>query len=171
MMMMMRNFDFNERSKERDGMGKSYQSEEERGAGNPGVIGSGSSSILPRQDQTASSHPRGSRFFPTKDNQNIGKDSSRPGSLSPPPPTMEGHPAYEGDVMHPHVSLPKPHPIVKLPPAMIGGHSGPSQPESVWAKARQAREFSLGAQQMPPSAHEAHGRVSELTRLRVELAL
>lgn len=69
----------------------------------------------------APSQPRPSRFFPSRDVRNESyalPEPSRPQSPSPPPPTMEDHPAYEGDVAHPHVSLPRPQPVVKLPPAM-----------------------------------------------------
>ncbi|KAK3391106.1 hypothetical protein B0H63DRAFT_132086 [Podospora didyma] len=38
-------------------------------------------------------------------------------SPSPPPPDMAGHPAFDGDVTHPLVSLPPPQPRVRLPPA------------------------------------------------------
>lgn len=49
----------------------------------------------------------------------------RPGSPTPPPPTMAGHPAYDGDSAHPHVSLPRPPPVVKLPPATVLAPIGP----------------------------------------------
>lgn len=94
----------------------------------PGVIGSGSNAIL-QSKQGTPSQPRTSRFFPSRDvrveNQTL-PVLSRPQSPSPPPPTMEDHPVYEGNVKHPHVSLPRPHPVVKLPPAMAppaGQHS------------------------------------------------
>ncbi|KAI9836557.1 MAG: hypothetical protein M1819_001189 [Sarea resinae] len=71
--------------------------------------------------------PRGSRFFP-----HAGDSPQAPNGpaaiahtytspASPPPPDSTSHPAYEGDVSHPLVSLPmlKPKPIVKLPPAAI----------------------------------------------------
>ncbi|KAL6860603.1 hypothetical protein ACO1O0_004631 [Amphichorda felina] len=99
-----------------------------------GVIGSGSSSVLSQGGQGASSQGRtSSRFFPVKDVRGDGLSGprSRAQSPTPPPPTMEGHPAYEGNTGHPHVSLPKPpkpQPIVKLPPAMSASHS---QPESI----------------------------------------
>ncbi|PNY23514.1 Uncharacterized protein TCAP_06556 [Tolypocladium capitatum] len=98
---------------------------------NAGVIGSGNSSILSQTGSGAPSKSRASRFFPTKDSRyemGSAAEPSRPASPSPPPPTMEGHPAYEGDVMRPHVSLPKPQPVVKLPPAMLA--SQPSQPRA-----------------------------------------
>ena len=73
-------------------------------------------------NMNASPPVRGSRFFPNNnldarlDDQNVTFD--RPGSPTPPPPTMAGHPAYDGDIAHPHVSLPRPAPVVKLPPAL-----------------------------------------------------
>jgi hypothetical protein len=93
-----------------------------------GVIGSGSNSILPQASQGTPSQSRtSSRFFPARDVRGDGSigSRSRAASPTPPPPTMEGHPAYEGNVAHPHVSLPrppKPQPIVKLPPATSASH-------------------------------------------------
>ncbi|KAL3426038.1 hypothetical protein PVAG01_02829 [Phlyctema vagabunda] len=71
---------------------------------------------------------RGSRFFPTRDVRLEEQEVTfeRPGSPSPPPPTMAGHPAYDGDVAHPHVSLPRPSPVVKLPPVLAP--IGPPKP-------------------------------------------
>ncbi|PHH63728.1 hypothetical protein CDD81_5493 [Ophiocordyceps australis] len=88
---------------------------------NAGVIGSGpSNSVLAPSNKGVASQPRASRFFPARDVRfeptGPAAGPSRPASPCPPPPTMEGHPAYEGDVIHPHVSLPKPQPVVKLPP-------------------------------------------------------
>ncbi|KAB5540538.1 hypothetical protein GE09DRAFT_1176118 [Coniochaeta sp. 2T2.1] len=76
-----------------------------------------SSSIL----GTTTPQTKGSRFFPSRDvrqeatagTDNLGRSSSP----SPPPPDMAGHPAFDGDVAHPHVSLPRPQPRVRLPPA------------------------------------------------------
>lgn len=82
-----------------------------------GVIGS---SLLNQPAQSTTSQGRPSRFFPTRDQRAETRESGnhgRPLSPSPPPPTMEDHPAYEGDVAHPHVSLPRSKPVVKLPPA------------------------------------------------------
>ncbi|KAJ2898230.1 hypothetical protein MKZ38_004056 [Zalerion maritima] len=75
-------------------------------------------------------HPpatRGSRFFPARDRDARPSDHTahpisgfqnmRTKSPSPPPPTMAGHPAYDGDIKHPHVSFPPKKPVVKLPPA------------------------------------------------------
>lgn len=95
---------------------------------------------------SASGHGRGSRFFPSRDirqesnvnadiRQGMNVDDARQKSPSPPPPDMAGHPAFDGDVAHPHVSLPRPQPIVKLPPsagkASAGGSS--TKPSFSWA--------------------------------------
>lgn len=80
---------------------------------------------------------RGSRFFPNNrdvrlEEQNVAFDRTfdRPGSPSPPPPTMDGHPAYDGDSARPHVSLPRPAPVVKLPPPTVLAPIGPPKPAS-----------------------------------------
>lgn len=79
-----------------------------------GNMGDSPSNIMPTPS-------RGSRFFPQRDAPREmpppDRDyARRSGSPSPPPPDMMGHPAYDGDVAHPHVSLPKARPTVKLPP-------------------------------------------------------
>ncbi|KAK6421127.1 hypothetical protein LTR95_016851, partial [Oleoguttula sp. CCFEE 5521] len=43
--------------------------------------------------------------------------SSESKEQSPPPPEAAGHPVNAGDAKHPHVRLPRPAPVVKLPPA------------------------------------------------------
>ncbi|KAI9745594.1 MAG: hypothetical protein M1818_001128 [Claussenomyces sp. TS43310] len=75
---------------------------------------------------------RGSRFFPTRDVrlEDSTITSTRPNSSSPPPPTMIGHPAYDGDSLHPLVCFPRPPPVVKLPPAPILAPIGPPKPSS-----------------------------------------
>ena len=82
---------------------------------------------------------RGSRFFPNNNHRDIRLDDpnaflERPGSPSPPPPTMADHPAYDGDIAHPQVSLPRPSPVVKLPPAVLAP-IGPPKPSSFAAAA------------------------------------
>jgi len=67
----------------------------------------------------APSSARGSRFFPVRQEpvEPIAPEVQvRPKSPSPPPPDMPGHPAFDGDASHPHVSLPGPRPVVRLPP-------------------------------------------------------
>lgn len=96
--------------------------EEERTASREGPvphaapIGTGGKSILPQSGQGTPSQSR-SRFFPTRDARlEKHAQASLPQSPSPPPPTMDDHPAYEGNVIHPQVQLPRPQPVVKLPP-------------------------------------------------------
>ncbi|KAI0863028.1 hypothetical protein F4860DRAFT_522610 [Xylaria cubensis] len=63
----------------------------------------------------------GSRFFPaSKDVQEREpsmQQSTRSKSPTPPPPTADGHPVYDGDATKPHVALPPLKPRVKLPPS------------------------------------------------------
>lgn len=63
----------------------------------------------------------GSRFFPqTRDVQSQDSrisEQARTKSPTPPPPTADGHPVFDGDVTRPHVALPPARPIVKLPPS------------------------------------------------------
>ncbi|KAK4158262.1 hypothetical protein C8A00DRAFT_28767 [Chaetomidium leptoderma] len=74
----------------------------------------------------AAQQGRGSRFFPSRDVRQESRDirlestteALRHDSPSPPPPDMDGHPAFDGDATHPHVSLPRPHPVVRLPPSV-----------------------------------------------------
>ncbi|KAK4185928.1 hypothetical protein QBC35DRAFT_388470 [Podospora australis] len=86
---------------------------------------------------TAPQHARGSRFFPQSRDVRLEPDFGRPKSPSPPPPEMPGHPAFDGDVAHPHVSLPCPRPVVRLPPsAAARDASGAGQakaPNFAWA--------------------------------------
>ncbi|KAE8450458.1 hypothetical protein EG329_006534 [Mollisiaceae sp. DMI_Dod_QoI] len=82
---------------------------------------------------TASPPVRGSRFFPNNRDVRLEEQLipfDRPGSPSPPPPTMPGHPAYDGDTTHPHVLLPRPSPVVKLPPPPVLAPIGPPKPAS-----------------------------------------
>lgn len=76
---------------------------------------------------------RDSRFFPNNRDARLEEQPmpfDRPGSPSPPPPTMAGHPAYDGDSARPLVSLPKPAPVVKLPPPTVLAPIGPPKPAS-----------------------------------------
>ncbi|KAH8203740.1 hypothetical protein TruAng_002153 [Truncatella angustata] len=73
----------------------------------------------------------GSRFFPHHGSRDVRHEEMpappRSKSPTPPPPTMDGHPAYDGDVAHPHVSLPPTRPVVKLPPAVTRQTQAPKQ--------------------------------------------
>lgn len=79
----------------------------------------GLSSNTPLQQATG---PRASRFFPRPaetPTQATATTSSKVDS-PPPPPETETHPAFAGDVSHPLVRLPKPSPVVRLPPSVSG---------------------------------------------------
>ncbi|ODA79720.1 hypothetical protein RJ55_05314 [Drechmeria coniospora] len=117
---------------------------------NSGVIGSGKSLMLPQAGSGAPSQSRPSRFFPSKDGRQetgAAAEPTRPASPSPPPPTMEGHPAYEGNVANPHVSFPKPQPVVKLPPAARGSQAPPQHAAPVGWSPRYAGKDSA---RVPP---------------------
>lgn len=89
---------------------------------------SAASMLAPGGPGAPQQQPRGSRFFPSRDiryEAGAGTGSQRQSSPSPPPPDMDGHPAFDGDVARPQVSLPRPQPVVRLPPAAEGG-SGPA---------------------------------------------
>ncbi|KAG6017621.1 hypothetical protein E4U54_005726 [Claviceps lovelessii] len=109
-----------------DSLVKSVAMKEDSGLSTkPGIIGSG-----------APSQSRPSRFFPARDyRQETSAEPYSPRSTSPtpPPPTMEDHPVYEGDVLRPHVSLPKPQPVVKLPPAMVSTERNLPRSHGPWS--------------------------------------
>ncbi|KAL1869926.1 hypothetical protein Daus18300_005387 [Diaporthe australafricana] len=73
------------------------------------------------QNGSTASGSQRSRFFPPSRDVDqatpLAPETGRSLSPSPPPPDMAGHPAFDGDRAHPHVSLPPTRPIVKLPPA------------------------------------------------------
>jgi hypothetical protein len=98
----------------------------------PGVLANqGGTSMLPPGGSSASSQGRPSRFFPSKDvrlDSVAPTEPERPDSPTPPPPTMDGHPVYDGDASHPHVSLPRPQPVVKLPPSSAPVHMPATAP-------------------------------------------
>lgn len=94
--------------------------------------------------KAATAQGRGSRFFPSRDVRQETRDirlelsaeALRQESPSPPPPDMAGHPAFDGDATHPHVSLPRPYPVVRLPPSAAKeaaeanrAPTGPSRPQ------------------------------------------
>lgn len=91
-----------------------------------------STSIL--SGKTAAPHQaRSSRFFPPSRDarQEASADAFRPKSPSPPPPDMVGHPAFDGDATHPQVSLPRPQPVVRLPPSMASeSQAGAREPHN-----------------------------------------
>lgn len=76
----------------------------------------------------------GSRFFPaSKDAQQhevSAQPSPRSKSPTPPPPTADGHPVYDGDATKPHVALPPLRPRVRLPPSAQSAAPEPIAPPS-----------------------------------------
>lgn len=127
-------------------------------AGPPGEVPSGS--IL----GAATQQTKSSRFFPSRDvrqEATAGTDNrGRSSSPSPPPPDMAGHPAFDGDVAHPHVSLPRPQPVVRLPPpkAALAPIAGPKQgqgPSFGWAAPAPYKEESAPASTGPANNWQA----------------
>ncbi|TAQ88801.1 hypothetical protein B7494_g2897 [Chlorociboria aeruginascens] len=101
---------------------------------------------------------RDSRFFPRDvrlEDPNTNFD--RPGSPSPPPPTMAGHPAYDGDSEHPHVSLPRPSPVVKLPPPVLAPIGPPPKPITSFAAAA-ASAAPVNNAPLYPGRQDYHSR-------------
>ncbi|KAK5998118.1 hypothetical protein PT974_00490 [Cladobotryum mycophilum] len=107
----------------------------------PGVIGSGGNSVLAQAGPAGTPQSRPSRFFPAKD--------------------ARSEAVYEGDVTHPHVSLPKPHPVVKLPPSMA--ESQPPQPKvsNVWANRAAFRDSPRAPIHQAPSTRPPAEAASE----------
>lgn len=79
-----------------------------------------------------STGPRASRFFPrsTESLQPVTATSTKAES-PPPPPETESHPAFTGSAGQPLVRLPKPSPVVRLPPAAAGGAAQAEAPVSM----------------------------------------
>lgn len=154
-----------------------------------GIIGPGSSPLLASGTSTTSSQSRPSRFFPSKDKDSRSGAHAHAGaeriqSPSPPPPTMDDHPVYDGDASHPNVSLPRPQPVVKLPPSRSGAHSlvrgqkgeptwsaaGASSaqynPHSVMGGLQGAQHSAAAAHGAPQSQQEWQEKIYELTGRR-----
>ncbi|CAN9196968.1 unnamed protein product [Alternaria alternata] len=74
--------------------------------------------------------PRASRFFPrpteisTEATPSSSTFASSKADSPPPPPETETHPVFGSEAGHPLVRLPKPSPVVRLPPSASG--SGPA---------------------------------------------
>lgn len=73
---------------------------------------------------------RSSRFFPSATEQQpkrpVVEREQRSSSPSPPPPEeVSSHPVYFGDSSRPHVHLPIPKPVVKLPPKVVSAPAPP----------------------------------------------
>ncbi|KAI1642148.1 uncharacterized protein F4817DRAFT_309263 [Daldinia loculata] len=75
-----------------------------------------------------------SRFFPSardvSTQDNGAQEEARGKSPTPPPPTADGHPVYDGDVTRPHVALPPARPVVKLPPPTNSAAPSPLVPSA-----------------------------------------
>lgn len=114
------------------------------------------------------SQTRGSRFFPNNRDVRLDEQNhifDRPGSPSPPPPTMDGHPAYDGDTAHPHVSLPRPAPVVKLPPPTVLAPIGPPKPVS-FAAAVQAATPPIATPKVATQGSSSSSRTSMYQDIR-----
>jgi hypothetical protein len=168
---------------------QAYHGQQTPAAGTPADVAS--SSIL----GNTTPQSKGSRFFPstsrdvrqeaTAGTDNLGRSSSP----SPPPPDMAGHPAFDGDVAHPHVSLPPARPVVRLPPPQVApspiappqqGH-GPSfgwaapapyrGPEATSAPTRQADNWQARIDNLlgvKPSSHAKSVPVDSASRRSLE---
>ncbi|KAK4040584.1 hypothetical protein C8A01DRAFT_35347 [Parachaetomium inaequale] len=110
--------------------------------------------------KTAAAQGRGSRFFPSARQETrdirleMNAEALRHTSPSPPPPDMAGHPAFDGDATHPHVSLPRPYPVVRLPPSMAT-ESQASAPETSRAPTGPSRQGPSFAWASQPAYKEA----------------
>lgn len=109
---------------------------------------------------TAAIASQQSRFFPSSNIQQpepLAPDTGRP------PEEGGSHPAFDGDVLHPHVSLPRTKPIVKLPPAP-GASSNTSQrlsqPAPNWGQGPSFRDDGLGRNQPLRSSFGAASAIS-----------
>lgn len=96
------------------------------------------------QNGPAGSAIQQSRFFPSS------REYQQPEPLAPdtgrPPEEGGSHPAFDGDALHPQVSLPRTKPIVKLPPAPGAATTSrrSSQPTSTWGQGPQFRDDGAG---------------------------
>jgi hypothetical protein len=65
--------------------------------------------------------PRASRFFPrSTETSHAPATASGKADSPPPPPETDSHPAFTGSKGQPMVRLPKPSPVVRLPPSALG---------------------------------------------------
>ncbi|KAF1919617.1 hypothetical protein BDU57DRAFT_536577 [Ampelomyces quisqualis] len=76
--------------------------------------------------------PRASRFFPRSiEISQPTMTATNKAESPPPPPETETHPAFTGSSGQPMVKLPKPSPVVRLPPAAVGGAASAEAPVSM----------------------------------------
>ncbi|KAI1433664.1 hypothetical protein GGR50DRAFT_480062 [Xylaria sp. CBS 124048] len=99
----------------------------------------------------------GSRFFPASTDVQQHEASVQPSrrskSPTPPPPTADGHPVYDGDATKPHVSLPPLRPRVKLPPSAQSTGPGPIAPPSKQSPVSSAPSGSFSGPLRAPDAN------------------
>ncbi|KAI1824462.1 hypothetical protein F4861DRAFT_548611 [Xylaria intraflava] len=99
----------------------------------------------------------GSRFFPASKDVRQHEASTQPSprskSPTPPPPTADDHPVYDGDATKPHVALPPSRPRVKLPPSVQPINPGPIAPPS---KQSPVSFTSTVSPNLPPRAPDAN---------------
>ncbi|KAI9781633.1 MAG: hypothetical protein M1839_005850 [Geoglossum umbratile] len=135
---------------------------------------------------------RGSRFFPPVSDTALGRPASHSSEYSsppsPPPPIAHDHPAYDGDVERPQVTLPPmseetPKIIVKLPPpavappALVGpvprkepARLSPRISDRSTAADWQARIAELvGSKQPLPAAKASDLAINSATKAPLEL--
>ncbi|KAI1090307.1 hypothetical protein F5B19DRAFT_331219 [Rostrohypoxylon terebratum] len=95
-----------------------------------------------------------SRFFPSSrepQSQDDYREQYRSKSPTPPPPTADGHPVFDGDSSRPHVALPPARPIVKLPPP-----TNSTDPSPVFPPAKPAAPISFAAAAAAPTRTFQH---------------
>lgn len=110
---------------------------------------SAAESSKPTVSSSAAQSRSGSRFFPSSrdiQSQDDYREQFRTKSPTPPPPTADGHPVFDGDSSRPHVALPPARPIVKLPPPT--NSAGPSP---IIASAKPVAPVSFAAAAAAPS--------------------
>ena len=80
--------------------------------------------------------PRASRFFPRPVEAPSTAASATSGKMDspPPPPETEAHPAFTGDISQPLVRLPRPSPVVRLPPSASGNSTYVEPPVNMPAR-------------------------------------
>ncbi len=120
-------------------------------------VASASTTLSTNGASKGSQQPRPSRFFPHRDIRLeeaalAAAETDRHGSPSPPPPDMHGHPAFDGDAAHPHVALPPPQIVVRLPPKSDDASEAPLQ----------ASRFAPPPPFMPPTGSRARPQLEEL---------
>lgn len=89
--------------------------------------------------------PRASRFFPrsTEPVLQPAPTTSSKADSPPPPPETQSHPAFAGSTCTPLVRLPKPSPVVRLPPPVAGGASPAEAPVSMPPRGLGARPLAM----------------------------